>query len=180
MAVAGITTGIAGGVAAGKAAKEAAKKTGAERTLEQEAALIETGVDRAEVEGMIAAGATPIGGALASQQQAIAQEGVVAEGGAGLPGSTQAGRTAALQQNLARESSEGLAQMSLGAQQQGAESALGRHQLQASMLGGAAEMARTRKGQEAAARSAQAQALMGITGDVAGGVSSGATTAALS
>jgi hypothetical protein len=172
IATAGIISSAVGAKKAKKAAEEAGRKTSAERKIEAEAASVVTGVDRADIETQISQGATPIGGAIAAQQQDIAQQDIAAGGGTGVPGQVS-GRTAALQRQLAVEGSMGLAQVATGAQRIGEEKAQVGEERKLALLGESANLARLRKDRVAALRAQQSAAWSGAGQSALGGVSSG-------
>jgi len=144
IAVVGIGTSIYAAHQSKKAGEEAAQKTGAEKDLEEQVNSMVTGVDRADVEGMVDQATTPIAGAVAAGQTQISQDVLASEGGGGAP-SAYSGRAAVLKQQLANEGGGAVAQAALGAQQIAEQKSLLREEAKTAGMTDLASLGRQRK-----------------------------------
>ncbi len=133
------------------AAKKVGKETEAEKLIAAEASSMLTGVDPSSIERGIARGATPIGAAIEAQQRDVQQELLAAGGGGGVPGAAFDARAQALQQQLAQTGTEAIADIATQETGMAEEAARQREQQRLALLGMSADLARTRKGQQAQA-----------------------------
>jgi len=149
------------------AAKKVGKQTDAEKQLATEATEMLTGVDPASIERGIARGATPIGAAIEAQQRDIDQELLAAGGGGGIPGAAFDARAAALKQQLAQTGTESIAKVATEETGLAEEAARQREQQRLALLGMSADLARTRKGQQAQAALGGIDTSGSVMGDIA-------------
>lgn len=177
VAVAGIGATAYGSYKAGKAADAASKKTQAEKDLESEVDSMVTGVDRADVEGMVDQATTPVAGAIAAGQTQTSQDILAAEGGGGAP-SAIAGRAAALKTQLAQEGSGAVAQAALGAQQIAEQKGLLREEQKLAGREALAGLGRQRKNAALQGQLQQGAMWGNLGGSLLGGAASGASGAA--
>lgn len=177
VAVAGIGATAYGAYKSGKAADAASEKTQAEKDLESEVDSMVTGVDRADVEGMVDQATAPIAGSVAAGQTQTSQDILAAEGGGGAP-SAIAGRAAALKTQLAREGGGAVAQAALGAQQIAEQKGLLREEQKLAGREALAGLSRQRKNAALQGQLASSQMIGGIGSSMLGGAASGASGAA--
>ena len=174
----GLVASAAGSVMASNAASDASKKTPEEEDLTNYAESIQTGVDRASVEGAVDQAATPIAGAIAAGQQQVSEDMLAAEGGGGAP-SAFSGRGAALKRQLAQEGGSAISQAALGAQQTAEQKALIREEQKGALFSDAAGLARQRKAQALQGQLSSAGMIGGMGGSIMGGAASGLASGAM-